>query len=86
MSPQAEMERLSSMEPDEELEGTADEFEERVDRLRNDIDDAKQGLRARREDADEDPDLLDDEEVDDVDDDDPLAFDDPEADELDEEE
>ena len=85
MSPQGEKERLDRMEPDEGLEGTADELEERLDRLGHHSDDAKQGLRARREDADEDPDLLDDEDLGD-DEEDPLAFDDPEADDIDDEE
>jgi hypothetical protein len=85
MSPESETPLLSSEEPEKDLEGTADELEERVDRLGDHIDDAKQGLRARREDADEDPGLddLDDEEIDP--DEDPLAFDDPEADDLDSE-
>jgi predicted nucleic acid-binding Zn-ribbon protein len=61
------------------LESQADELEERVAELGDSIDDAKKGLRARKEDADDGDD----------DDDggaDPLAFDDPEADEDDEDE
>jgi predicted nucleic acid-binding Zn-ribbon protein len=60
------------------LESQADELEERVAELGDSIDDAKKGLRARKEDAD-------DGEEDESNGDDPLAFDDPEADEDDDE-
>ena len=63
---------------EEALESQADELEERVAKLGDDIDDAKEGLRARKEDADDGDD-------DGGDGDDPLAFDDPEADEDDDE-
>jgi hypothetical protein len=80
MSPDTDTELERSKDAEDALEAQGDELEERVGVLEEHIEDAKTGLRARREDADE--------EVDDEDsgDDDPLAFDDPEADEEDDDE
>ena len=78
MPPDTDTELRRGEDAENALESQADELEERVAELGDHIDDAKEGLRARREDADEG-------DVDDDDDsDDPLAFDDPEADEDDE--
>jgi hypothetical protein len=85
MSPKTEAQFAASKEPEDELAGTTEEFEERIGELDEHIEDAKDGLRARSDEADEgdiDLDGLDDE---DLDDDDPLAFDDPEEDDLDDE-
>jgi hypothetical protein len=80
MSPDTDTELQRSDDAEKALEAQTDELEERVERLGDHIDDAKDGLRARREEAeDEDPD--EDEDLDD----DPLAFDDPEQDEEDDE-
>jgi hypothetical protein len=79
MTPDTDTEQRPGEDAEKALESQADELEERVAKLGEDIDDAKQGLRARKEDADDGDD----------DDDggaDPLAFDDPEADEDDEDE
>jgi len=79
MTPDTDTEQRPGEDAEGALESQADELEERVAKLGDDIDDAKQGLRARKEDADDGDD-------DGGDGDDPLAFDDPEADEDDEEE
>ena len=79
--PETETELPRGNDAEGDLDARADELEERVERLGDHIDDAKEGLRARREDA-EDTDIDEDPDVDD----DPLAFDDPEADEEDEDE
>ena len=68
--------------PERALERDADELEHRLDHLGGDIDDARQQLKARREDADLDEDAADDED----DGEDPAAFDDPEVAEEDEDE
>jgi hypothetical protein len=81
MSPDTETELQRGREAGDALDAQADELQERVETLDDHIDDAKQGLRARREETD-DPDY---DEEDDDSDDDPLAFDDPEADEDDDE-
>ena len=79
--PDTETELQRGNDAEGDLETQADELEERVDRLGDQIDDAKEGLRARREEA-EDTDIEEDPDADE----DPLAFDDPEADEDDEDE
>ena len=87
MSPKTEAQFAANKEPEDELAGTTEEFEERIGALDEHIEDAKDGLRARRDEADEediDLDDLDDEDLDD--DEDPLAFDDPEQDDFEEEE
>jgi hypothetical protein len=78
MTPDTDTEQRAGEDAEEALESQADELEERVAKLDDDIDEAKKGLRARKEDADDGDD-------DDDGGDDPLAFDDPEADEDDEE-
>ena len=78
MTPDTDTEQRAGEDAEDALESQADELEERVAKLGDDIDDAKQGLRARKEDADDGDD--DDADAD------PLAFDDPEADEDDEDE
>jgi len=74
-------------DPEARLEQGADELEGRLDKLGEDIDDARQELRARQEDADIGEDVAGDWE--DTDDDaggeDPAAFDDPDNVEEDEE-
>lgn len=79
MTPDTDTEQRRGEEAEAALESQADELEERAAELGDHIEEAKTGLRARREDADDGDD-------DDGDGDDPLAFDDPEADEEDEEE
>jgi hypothetical protein len=80
MPPDTDTELRHGEDAEDALESQADEMEQRVAKLGDHIDEAKEGLRARREDADEG-------DVDEDDDsDDPLAFDDPEADEDDEDE
>jgi hypothetical protein len=86
MSPKTEAQFAANQEPEDELAGTTEEFEERIGHLDEHIEESKEGLRARRDEAgEEDLDLddLDDEELDD--DEDPLAFDDPEEDDFDDE-
>jgi uncharacterized membrane protein len=79
MAPDIDTDLQRSKDADGELEAQADELEERVLQLGDEIEDAKDGLRARSEEADEEePDEEDDG------DDDPLAFDDPEEDDEDE--
>ena len=75
-------------DPENRMEQGADELEERVAKLGDDIEDARQGLRARQEDADIGEDVAGDwEDTDDPTGDDPTAFDDPEnVDEVDDEE
>jgi len=74
-------------DPEVRLEQGADELEGRLDKLGDDIGDARQELRARQEDADIGEDVAGDWE--DTDDDaggeDPAAFDDPDNAEEDEE-
>ncbi|MEA2178687.1 MAG: hypothetical protein QOG77_1984, partial [Solirubrobacteraceae bacterium] len=53
MSPDTETELQRSKDAEDALEKQADELEERVGKLEEHIEDAKTGLRARREDADE---------------------------------
>jgi hypothetical protein len=78
MAPDTETELQRSHDAEDELEAQADELEERVGKLGDHIDEAKEGLRARRDEADDE-----DFDEEDLDDDDPLAFDDPEEDEDD---
>ncbi len=75
-------------DPEVRLEKGGDELEQRIDHLGDDIADARQGLKARQEDADIGSDVAGDWEDtnDDTGGDDPAAFDDPETDEEDEEE
>jgi hypothetical protein len=80
MSPDTDTELQRRDDADGGLEATGDELEERIEKLDEHIDEAKKGLRARAEDADDDE--LEEEDGDE----DPLAFDDPEADEEDDEE
>lgn len=74
-------------DPDRAPDQDADELEGRIDRLDEHIDESREGLRARQEDADLGEDLAGDWE--DTDDDaggeDPSAFDDPENAEADDE-
>jgi hypothetical protein len=72
-------------DPDHDLERSADELEERLDRLDGEIDESKKEAAARSA-ANEDPfdDADEDDAADDEDGDDPAGFDDPEADEDDE--
>jgi hypothetical protein len=79
MSPDTETELDRSKDAEDALEAQGDELETRVGALEERIDDAKTGLRARKDDAD-----AEDSDDDDDSDDDPLAFDDPEADEEEE--
>jgi hypothetical protein len=67
-------------DPEEQMQRGADELEERLDHLGEDIDDARRELRARQEDADIGEDVAGDWEDtdDDTGGDDPTAFDDPE--------
>jgi hypothetical protein len=81
MAPDTDTELRRDEDAEEALESRIDEMDERVGELGGHIEDARKGLRARREDADEDFDDVDD--ADDDDDDDPLAFDDPDEDEED---
>ena len=53
MTPDTDTEQRAGEDAEEALESQADELEERVAKLGDDIDDAKQGLRARKEDADD---------------------------------
>jgi TolA-binding protein len=73
--------------PERQLDADADELEQRIDRLDEHIDDARQELRARQDDAEIASDVGGDWE--DSDDDaggeDPMAFDDPERMDEDEE-
>ncbi len=78
MPPDTDTELRRGEEAQDALESQADELEKRIGELGDDIDEAKKGLVARKEDADDD--------ADDDDGDDPLAFDDPEANEDDEDE
>jgi hypothetical protein len=68
-------------DPDRALRQDADELEQRIDRLDERIQESREGLRARQEDADLGDELVGDWE--DTDDDaggeDPSAFDDPET-------
>jgi hypothetical protein len=81
------MEHRTPTDPDRELERTGDELEERIERLDDHIDDARQEAKARREESDPGEHVAGDWE--DTDDaaggEDAEGFDDPEADEEDEE-
>ena len=46
------MEHRTTTDPDRELERTGDELEERIERLDDHIDDARQEAKARREESD----------------------------------
>jgi uncharacterized small protein (DUF1192 family) len=83
------MQQRTHTDAEHELEHTGDELEERIERLDDEIGEAKQEAKARHEDQDPAEDVAGDWE--DTDDDaggeDPEAFDDPEVvEELDEEE
>ena len=82
------MEHETRTDPEQDLERSGDELEERIDRLDEHIGEAKQEAKARAEDEDPFEDAEGDwEETDDAaGGEDPEAFDDPEVDEeLDEE-
>ena len=77
------MQQPTHTDPEHELERSGDELEERIDRLDDEIGEAKQEAKARHEDQDPNEDVAGD--LDDTDEDaggeDPEAFDDPEVDE-----
>ncbi len=75
-------------DPETRPEQGAEDMEARLDDLGSDIDEAKQRLEARKEDADVGGDVAGDWEDtdDDTGGDDPSAFDDPETDDEDEDE
>jgi hypothetical protein len=77
------MEHETRTDPEQDLERSGDELEERIDRLDEHIGEAKQEAKARAEDEDPFDDTAGDWE--DTDDDaggeDPAGFDDPEVDE-----
>ena len=83
------MQQRTHTDPEHDLERTGDELEQRIDRLDDEIGEAKQEAKARHEDQDPAEDVAGDWE--DTDDEaggeDPEAFDDPEGadEELDEE-
>jgi hypothetical protein len=82
MSPDTDTELRRGRDAEDALDAKADAMEDRVEELGEHIDDAKGGLRARRDEADD----ADYDDEDDDSDDDPLAFDDPEADDEDDDE
>ena len=53
MTPDTDTEQRPGEDAEQALESQADELEERVAKLGDDIDEAKKGLRARKEDADD---------------------------------
>jgi hypothetical protein len=81
------MEQRTTTDPERKLERTGDELEERIGRLDDHIDDARQEAKARREGSGPEEDVAGDWE--DTDDDAggqaPDGFDDPEADEEEDE-
>jgi hypothetical protein len=81
------MEHRTTTDPEEQLERTGDELKERLEKLDDHIDDARQEAKARREESDPGEGVAGDWE--DTDDDaggeDPEGFDDPEAEDEDEE-
>jgi hypothetical protein len=82
------MEHRTDTDPEQDLESTGDELEERIERLDDHIGEARQEAKARAEDEDPFEDAAGDweETDDDAGGEDPEAFDDPEVDEeLDEE-
>jgi hypothetical protein len=79
------MAKQQTTDPEIQLDRSGQELEERIERLDDHIDAARQKAVARKEEADPDADVDWDEDVED-DDGDPAAFDDPEQDEEDEDE
>ena len=70
------MEHDTSTNPEQDLERTGDELEERIGRIDEQIDDARGEANARHEDTDTYDDDYEDAEDDDGD---PASFDDPDA-------
>ena len=81
------MEQPTKTDPEDELERTGDELEERIEHLDDHIGEARQEAKARKEEDDPSEDVAGDWEdtEDDTGGEDPAGFDDPEADEEDEE-
>ncbi|MCP9488832.1 MAG: hypothetical protein MSC31_03040 [Solirubrobacteraceae bacterium MAG38_C4-C5] len=76
---------MAGEDPEEQLEHDTEELDQRIDRVEAHIDESRDKLKARQEDADEiDEEEVDDSEAEDGEGGDPAGFDDPEeVDELD---